>query len=278
MLVASIKAPLEPIFILRAIGGNPQDLGFAEAAWGLGMLLGAVAAPVAARHWHRVRLLPVGLVAIGVCVLVASTATTLFPVLLLWLVAGGGNGLVTVSYESLLQETTPDHLRGRVVAGSEAVLDSAIICGALLAGWLGSTYGARGAYMIAGVTMIGVGLLARVMLAPAGRRAREERPAPASSVAPPVTVPSGGRVQVAASPVGAVAQTAASSVPPPVTVPSGGRVQVAASPVGAVAQTAASSVAPPVTVPSGGRVQVAASPVREVAQTAAPSARGMSQS
>ena len=78
MLVVPIKAPLEPIFILRAIGGNPQDLGFAEAAWGLGMLLGAVEASVAARHWHRVRLLPVGLVAIGVCVLVASTATTLF--------------------------------------------------------------------------------------------------------------------------------------------------------------------------------------------------------
>jgi MFS family permease len=187
MLVASIKAPLEPIFVLRAIGGSPQDLGFTEAAWGLGMLLGAVAAPVAARRWHRIRLLPLGLVAIGVCVVVASTATALFPVLLLWLVAGGGNALVTVSYESLLQETTPDHLRGRVVAGSEAVLDSAIIGGALLAGWLGSVYGVRGAYLVAGLAMIAVGAFARVLLAPAGRATRNEPSVAPVGMAQPAT-------------------------------------------------------------------------------------------
>jgi predicted MFS family arabinose efflux permease len=174
MLAASIKAPLEPIFILRAIGGSPQDLGFTEAAWGLGMLLGAIAAPVAARRWQRVRLLPAGMIAIGSCVVLASTATSLFPVLLLWLVAGSGNALVTVSYESLLQQTTPDNLRGRVVAGSEAVLDSAIIGGALLAGWLGSAYGVRNAYLAAGVMMIAVGIFARFLLLPVGRKERAE--------------------------------------------------------------------------------------------------------
>jgi hypothetical protein len=74
-----------------------------------------------------------------------------------------------------------------VVAGSEAVLDSAIIGGALLAGWLGSVYGVRGAYMIAGLMMIAVGAFARVLLAPAGRATRSEPSVGSVGVAQPAT-------------------------------------------------------------------------------------------
>jgi NRE family putative nickel resistance protein-like MFS transporter len=129
------------------------------------------------------------MVLIGVCIVVASTATSLFPVLLLWLVAGGGNAVATVSYESLLQETTPDHLRGRVVAGSEAVLDSAIIFGALTAGWLGSAYGARGAYVISGLILISVGTFGRILVAPAGQKSPGEAPSVGGMPQPAASAP-----------------------------------------------------------------------------------------
>ena len=58
--------------------------------------------------------------------------------------------------------------------GSEAVLDSAIICGALTAGWLGSAYGVRGAYVISGLILISVGAFGRLLLAPAARKSRAE--------------------------------------------------------------------------------------------------------
>jgi predicted MFS family arabinose efflux permease len=177
MFAASIKSPLEPLFVLRTIGGDPQALGFAEASWGLGMLIGSVAVPAATRRWRRVNLLHSGFALIGASVLIASFAKSLFPVLMLWIVAGFGNALATVSYSSLLQERTPDRLRGRVLATSEAVLDTAIVAGALLTGLLGSALGIRGAYALAGLLSIGAAVIGSKLLVPLREPQAPERPA-----------------------------------------------------------------------------------------------------
>jgi MFS family permease len=156
---AALRMPNEPIFILQAIHGRPEDIGFAEAAWGMGMLIGSAAAPGAARRWARMRLVSTGIGLIGFGVFVGSIATSLFPILMLWMVAGFGNAVMTVAYGSLLQERTPDHLRGRVVAASEAVLDGALVGGALMAGMVGAAFGPRGAFAIAGAIFAGASIL-----------------------------------------------------------------------------------------------------------------------
>jgi MFS family permease len=169
MLAASIKSPLEPLFILRALDGQPQDLGFTEACWGLGMLIGSVAAPALVRRWRRTNLLHAGFAMIGTCTLAASFATSLFPVLLLWMVAGTGNAFATVSFSTLLQEHTPDRLRGRVMAASDAVLNSAVVVGALVSGVMAAQIGVRGAYLVAGLMMTGTAMLGHRLLAPVAR-------------------------------------------------------------------------------------------------------------
>jgi MFS family permease len=163
MVAAAIRSPLEPLFILKAIHGHPQDLGFAEACWGLGMVLGSIASPSMARRWRRMRLVATGMGTIGLSVLGAAVATSLFTVLLLWLAAGFGNAMVTVSYSSLLQERTPDRVRGRVVAASDALLDGAIVAGALSAGWLGAALGVRGAFVVSGTLFLGAASLGHVL-------------------------------------------------------------------------------------------------------------------
>jgi predicted MFS family arabinose efflux permease len=191
MLAAAIKTPLEPLFILKNIGGPPQALGFTEGCWGAGMVLGSIAAPAIARRWQRQRLLGFGFGVIGTAVLVGSQASALFPILVLWLVAGGANAVVNVSYTSLLQESASDRLRGRVVAAAEAALDMAFIAGALLAGWIGSSVGVRPAYVIAGSLMVVTALASPLLLAgrntarriaPHPRGGPGAAPAPASGV------------------------------------------------------------------------------------------------
>jgi MFS family permease len=183
MFAAAIRAPNEPSFILHVINGKPEDIGFAEAAWGLGMLVGSAAAPGATRRWARMRLVSVGFGLIGFAVVVGSLATSLFTILLLWMVAGFGNAVATVSYGSLLQERTPDHLRGRVVAASEALLDGALVAGALLAGTVGAALGPRGAFLIAGVVFITASILGHLRVhtdavpAPASEPKRDGLPA-----------------------------------------------------------------------------------------------------
>jgi len=109
---------------------------------------------------------------VGAAVLLSSQAGSLNPVLGLWLLAGVGNAVAVISYNSLLQERTPDNFRGRVVAASEAVLDASLIVGALLAGSLGAMLGARGAFALSGAGFLLAAALARALLV-----ARAQEPA-----------------------------------------------------------------------------------------------------
>lgn len=164
MAAAAMKSPLEPLFVFRSLGGDTTALGLVGGAWGLGMLFGSVAAPAAASRWPRERILAVAVGGVGVAVLVASRTGAIPTVLLLWLVAGAANALGTVAYESLLQERTPDHLRGRVMGASEAVLDGAFLAGVSTAGWLGNAVGIRGAYAVAGGMFLATALSTRWLL------------------------------------------------------------------------------------------------------------------
>jgi MFS transporter, DHA3 family, macrolide efflux protein len=166
VFAAAVRSPIEPVFVLETLGRDPTALGIVGGAWGLGMVLGSLAAPAAARRWPRERLLWISVAVVGVAVLAASRATVLSPVLIFWMFAGAGNSLGTIAYESLLQERTPDALRGRVMAAVEAAIHLAFLFGALAAGYLGSALGVRGAYLVSGCLFLTAALLSRRVLAP----------------------------------------------------------------------------------------------------------------
>jgi MFS transporter, DHA3 family, macrolide efflux protein len=183
ILAASVRSPLEPLLVVQDLGGDAGALGLAGGMWGLGMLLGSFAAPAAARRWTEQRVLTVGILAVGVVVIAASQAATLPTVLVFWIVAGAGNAAATITYESLLQRKTPDRLRGRVMAATDAIFHLCWLCGALAAGFLGSQLGVRTAYLVAG----SVFLLAAVLSVFLVRQRREDagspQPAPAAVAA-----------------------------------------------------------------------------------------------
>lgn len=164
MLAASTKAPLESLFVLQTLSLGTQALGLVAGTWGVGMLLGSVAAPALTRRWPREGLFALSIATAGTAVLVASRAGGLSTVLLAWLIAGMANSVGNVSYSSLLQERTPDGLRGRVFAASEAALDAAYLTGAFLAGWLGVHLGIRNAYAFSGGLLLVAALTARSLL------------------------------------------------------------------------------------------------------------------
>lgn len=180
MIASGIKSPIEPLFVFRALGQPVASLGLVGGAWGVGMVLGSLAAPAISRRWARERLFGASIAIVGVAVLLASRQSTLGPVLLMWVVAGVGNGLGTVSYESLLQERVPDAFRGRVLAASGAVLDGSFIVGAFAAGSLGASFGVRAALGLSGALFIGAAALAGALVVPArGRQLQETTSYPA---------------------------------------------------------------------------------------------------
>jgi MFS family permease len=164
MLAAAVKAPLEPVFVLRTLAERPEALGLVGATWGLGMLVGATITPAAARRWSRQALITVAIAVVGCVVLAASQLAVLAGVLLLWVVGGAANAVGTIAHETLLQETTPDGLRGRVFAASDAILDGAFLFGALCGGALGSLVGVRPALAGCGTILLGAALLSHMLL------------------------------------------------------------------------------------------------------------------
>jgi predicted MFS family arabinose efflux permease len=169
MFAAAIKAPLEPLFVLRELKGSPEMLGLLGGFWGIGMVAGSLCAPMVTRRFRRERSLGAGILAVGLSLLFVSGFQALGPLLLMWMVAGIGNALGNVAYESLLQERTPDKLRGRVFAATEAVLDVSYLMGALVAGWAGSRFQISDVYGIIGILFVGAAVLSHLTI---GRRSK----------------------------------------------------------------------------------------------------------
>jgi MFS family permease len=169
MAASAMKSPLEPLFVLQELGEPASALGLLGGMWGLGMLLGSVASPVVANLLSRERLLAMSITMVGACVLAASRAQRLSGILPLWLLAGAANAVGSVAYETLLQERTPDSLRGRVIAASEATLDASYLGGVFAAGWLGTGLGVRATYSVAGAAFLLAALASRILLPGAPR-------------------------------------------------------------------------------------------------------------
>jgi MFS family permease len=170
MMGAAIKNPTEPAFVFQRLHGTTSTLGLVTGVWGVGMVLGTLIAPSAVRAWRREQLLTVGILVVGACLLATSRAVSVAPILMLYLFAGAGNGLGSVCYETLLQERTPDHLRGRVLAACDAVFDGALLAGYAMTGLLDHRFGPRAMFAIAGIVFIGAALFSRMLIdrSPAG--------------------------------------------------------------------------------------------------------------
>jgi MFS family permease len=167
MIGAAIKAPLEPLFILNTLHQPASSLGLVGGAWGLGMLFGSASAPSLSKRFSRQDILWVSILTVGGAVMLASRSPTLTPVLLLWLIAGAGNAMGTIAYETLLQQETPNEFRGRVFAASEGVLNLCYLGGVAIAGVMGGLIGFRWSLMVAGAGFILAGFLSqRLMTAP----------------------------------------------------------------------------------------------------------------
>src|SRR6266513_766011 len=76
LMAAASKAPLESLFILGTLSLGPEALGLIMGSWGLGMLLGSVAAPALCRRWQRERVLALMIFVVAICVFAAFQFVT----------------------------------------------------------------------------------------------------------------------------------------------------------------------------------------------------------
>jgi predicted MFS family arabinose efflux permease len=164
--------------LVELFGAGAGAYGLLIGAWGAGSALGSLSG-----RWlderNEIRALVAGTIAIAVTTAGVAISPWFGGVLALTLLAGIAEGVTMVAETSIQQRRTPDAVRSRVVAASEAVVHLALAGGLVLGGPALEVLGPRGMYAAGGL----LGLLGGAILVPALRRDRVRTEAESSVLA-----------------------------------------------------------------------------------------------
>ncbi|WP_146073559.1 MFS transporter [Amycolatopsis sp. CA-126428] len=129
---------------------GPAGYGVAAGAFGVGMVLASLACTRLARGRRPIALLMVAVVATGAGTVVSGLAPVLAVVVAGQLVAGGGNAVENIGYDTVVQDLVPRPFLGRVFGtiGTAAQLGAAFAYA--LGSFLVGVVGARATFVLAG--------------------------------------------------------------------------------------------------------------------------------
>ena len=159
-------------YAVRTLGLSAGAVGFTLAAYGVGMVLGALAAPrvLRALPFGQAILLGPAVSVLAATVMVATLAVpTAAMATLSFFLFGVGPIIWTISSTTLRQTITPAAMLGRVTAIFLAANMGARPLGAALGGWVGGSFGAQACLWLA---LVGFVLQAALIAASAVRTLR----------------------------------------------------------------------------------------------------------
>jgi MFS family permease len=162
-----------PVLASETLEVGPEGFGILTAVFGLGALVGALlSAALSCASW---KVLVAGVGGFGVAQLALAPQETMIVACVLLFAAGVSFTLWMSNTQSILQLTSPDHMRGRVLSLWLFAFAGSAPVGGLIAGWLTDVGGTALSFTVGGVASL---LVAAVMLArpwqqlvPAGRLA-----------------------------------------------------------------------------------------------------------
>ena len=143
---------LVPLLAADTLHVGPEGFGFLSAAFGLGALVGALAAATfRAASW---RLFAIGTGSFGVLALMLAPVHNAFLAGVILVGIGVSFTLFTANANALVQLAAPDHLRGRLISIYLLAFVGVAPVGGLFAGWLAEVGGTSLAFAVAGVTSL----------------------------------------------------------------------------------------------------------------------------
>ena len=176
---------LLPVYVRDILHSGAASYGWLVAAFGAGSLGAAVIMTRKHDRWSLRRNLLVGLLASGVGLAVFAWSTVLPLSMLAAVSAGFGLILYVGSTNMLLQITTEDAYRGRIMSYYTFVFVGTAPFGALWAGWLAERWSAPIATSFCSVVLLGgawwISQRLRYLRAQEAARAAEAMPAPAAT-------------------------------------------------------------------------------------------------
>jgi MFS family permease len=162
--------------LARSFGVGSVGYGFIAACWGGGAIAGSFVGRRLA-VWNERATMVVGCAFVGAGFAIVAAAPVFGFALAGMAAAGIAEGAVTVSEQGILQRRTPDVVRSRATAASEAAAMGAFALSFPTAGFMLHLIGVRGVYVLAAVGCA----VATLILIPAMRQLGEGEPAAGST-------------------------------------------------------------------------------------------------
>jgi MFS family permease len=168
ILFGGIDNVANVFFAKDALGIGDAGYGALAAAWGVGMIAGAVVAGRRVRAANAAVVVIAAVAVMGGAILATAPAPVVWTALATLAIGGVGNGLSNVAMRVLLQSRVDEALRGRVYAAYQGALSVADFTALAIGGALIQLLGARWTLALAGGGCLLVGLYGL----PVVRRAR----------------------------------------------------------------------------------------------------------
>ncbi len=173
-LVFTPAAALMPLLVSDHFGGGAMELGWLEAAWGVGIVVGGLLLGIWGGFSRRIHTALIGLVLMGAGVVAVglTPASAFAPAVVFLLVAGIANPFVNGPIFAILQAKVAPDMQGRVLSLTNSAAMAMSPIGLIIAGLMADAAGVRLLFVIAGIVM---GALALVgFLTPAVMRIEED--------------------------------------------------------------------------------------------------------
>lgn len=163
--------PIEVIYAKQTLDAGDSGYGLLLASWGVGMVLGSIVFAAVRRAPLPVLLLFSTLV-VGAGYLGLAAAPTLALACAASVLGGAGNGVQWVSVISAVQELTAQGMQARVMSVLESIGAAMPGVGYLVGGLIASGASPRATFLVAGVGVIAIVLVAAPIL---GRKWPEQQ-------------------------------------------------------------------------------------------------------
>lgn len=147
------------IYALRVLGAGNSGVGWLNAAFGAGGVVGGVVVAALAGRRRLAGDLGLGVLLWGIPMALVAAWTSLSFALVLFAVVGIGNTVSEVAAMTLLQRTAPDEVLGRVFGVLESLILASLAIGAAVAPALISALGVRTTFVVAGLALPALVLL-----------------------------------------------------------------------------------------------------------------------
>lgn len=155
-IVGASISVLMPVFTREVYAGGSLELGYLMGAMGAGALVGALALARRGSATSIERVIGYAGLTTGSTLLLFAYSHVLVLAMCLLFVAGGAQTVLAASSNTIIQASTPDRLRGRVMSLFSMIFIGMMPLGSLLAGVLAQSLGAAHTVMLfAGICIAG---------------------------------------------------------------------------------------------------------------------------